>query len=211
MAAPNAYQAMPATRWWAGTSGEMDVAVDDVDRGAGTVGACIWSADVHDAAGRHEDAVERLVIAGVVGGRTAAEDVDGVVEPGDEAGVIEVDLLDLAVRGEPRGVGDLQAPPLVPVLLPCPVLPGGEAGRRIDERGDEVVPVGVAGEVERLQGVPWRGSGQARERSERVEALLDDGAVGGDDRGALRGEHADLVGPGERGDRVAHLGDRTGE
>lgn len=45
-------RAMPATVWQAAISGEVDVAVDDVDRGAGAVGACVRSADVHEAAGR---------------------------------------------------------------------------------------------------------------------------------------------------------------
>ena len=176
--------------------------VDDVDGdGDGIPGwGAVGVADVDLAAGGDHDPVELAVGRRVVHGRAAAQDVDAVVKAAEQPGVVEVVSLLAVVRHDRVRVGDQQGAPGLPVLVPGSGLLGGEVGAAEDERGDEVVPVGLAGEVGGLELIPGRGAGRPGERRRGVAALGQQHAVGGLDRLPVRLPGRVLARPRERGD-----------
>ena len=92
-------------------------------------------------------------------GGAAAQDVDAVVKPPQQPGVVEATGLPPGVGDDGVGVGDLQAAPGLAVLVPGLGFLGDEVGAGEEERFDEVVPVGLAREVGHLEVVPRRLAG----------------------------------------------------
>ena len=93
------------------------------------------------------DPVGLAVARGVVRCGVAAQNVDGVAQAPQQPGVVKVVGLLAVVRHDGVRVGNQQGAPRQPVLVPGLGLLGDEGAAGEEERGDEVVPVGLAGEV----------------------------------------------------------------
>jgi hypothetical protein len=116
---------------------------------------CRRVADVEPAGGDH-DPVELAVLRRVPHRGAAAQDVRGIAEPPQQAGVVEVAGLLAGVRHDHARVGDQQAAPHLFVLVPGLGLRTDDVRTGQDERSREVVPVGLAGEGSDLEVVPGR-------------------------------------------------------
>jgi hypothetical protein len=118
-----------------------------------------------------------------------------MVEPPQQVGVVELVGLLADVRHDHVRVGDQQAAPHLSVLVPGLGLRTDEVRTGQDERGGEVVPVGLAGEVGDLEVVLGRLPGEPGERRRRIEALGHQHTLGGLDRLPVRLPGGVLAGP----------------
>jgi hypothetical protein len=138
------------------------------------------------ATGRDEQAIEALVSAGVVADEGAAVDFDDVVHAALQSGRVEIKHLVRVVRRDLRREAHVQAPPLLPGLVPWLGFAGPHVRVAEHERRGEVVPARVAQEVAEVQRVPGAVTQHALERRARPSERLD--------RFAAEGLHDDAVG-----------------
>src|SRR5580658_7525104 len=179
---------------------EGDVGDIDSDGDGIPDGRAVGVTDVDPATGGNHDPVELAVGRWVVDGGAAAQEVDAVVQAAEQPVVVEVVGLLAVMRHDRVRIGDQQGAPRLPVFVPRFGLLGGEVGAGEDKRRDEVVPVGLAGEVAGLELIPRRGTGRRGERRRGVAALGQQHAVGGLDRLPVRLPGRVLAGPPEWAD-----------
>jgi hypothetical protein len=109
----------------------------------------------HATKGRHYDTVESDVVKAVVRSH-AARHVGGIVKPLKKTLIIEIKSLASGMGRNPRWEDHAELSPGLTVLVVGLYFFDLNAGLSQQERGREVIPERVAGEVEFLKFVPLR-------------------------------------------------------
>src|SRR6202790_479743 len=109
----------------------------------------------HATKGRHYDTVECDVVKAIVRSH-AARHVGGIVKPLEKTVIIEIKCLASGMGGNLRWEDHAEPSPGLTILLVSLYFFDLNAGQNQQERGREVIPERVAGEVEFLKFVPLR-------------------------------------------------------
>lgn len=104
--------------------------------------------------------------------RRASQDIGSIIQSFEIEFLVEEELLYIVVRREIVWKGHLQDPPRLPVFLVGFELSSRKAGKCEGERRSEIVPGGVAIEVQEMKIIPLRFGSKVREiRTWIVKAL----------------------------------------
>src|SRR5882757_497393 len=123
---------------------------------------------VDPASCRHHQSLDIAIVAGIVGARSASQNVDHVVMAAHETIGTEMGRLHLVMAPDVVWKGYFEATPYLAILLPGLDLFGLEAWVGVEEWRSEVGPQRLARKIRHMHAVPLRLMCLVRERGDGI-------------------------------------------